>query len=152
MSSSFLSSSQKTSLGDQFFNLHDTFARPITMFKTARQVVINTTPENNIFFPDAPTNDEVTETIVSGCFNARIKYNPKQDLSFLGAGHSSDDQITLKASDGIVRIKLDMTGAAYLEDATRVRMDNNIYEVFTDPRPHGLFKPDFKTFFLKLVN
>lgn len=152
MSQSYVTPSQKTFLQDQFFNLHDTFARPITMFKTAKSVVITTNPDNNVYFPDAPTNDQTTETIISGCFNARIKYNPKQDLAFASTFRGADDQITLKTMEGVVRLKLDMTGAAYLADTRKVRFDGNIYEVFSDNRPHGLFTPNFETFYLKRDN
>ncbi len=152
MSQSYLPDSQKTYLGDQFYNLHDTFARPILMFKTAKQTVISTNPENNLYFPDAPSNDETTEVIVSGCFNARIKYNPKQDLAFASTFRGADDQITLKTMEGVVRLKLDPTGASYLNNTQKARFDGQIYEVFSSKRPHGLFKPDFETFYLKVDN
>lgn len=152
--SSLIPNSDKVGLADVFNSLHDTFARPVTMFKSSQEVVIQSSPQNNIFFPDAPTNDVVQNVIVSGMFNARIQYAPKEDLKFLSAlmGAGGSDQITLKTLEGIVRVKLDPTGAAYLQDAQKVRFDNNIYEVFTDSRPHGLFTPNFYTFFLKRTN
>jgi hypothetical protein len=153
MADSYLTSSQKLPLNDEFYRLHATFGRPIRIFKTAQQVVVATNPDNNIFFPDAPFGDQVQNVIVSGTYLARIQYAPKQDLSFLASNVAGTHvQETLKASDGIVRLKLDYSGAAYLKDAERVIMDDSTFEVFTDPRPHGLFIPNFKTFYLKRVN
>lgn len=150
--SSYLTPAEKLSLGNEFYNLADTWGRPVRMFKTAQQIVVATNPDNNIFFPGAPFADQVQNIIVSGCYNARIQYNPKQDLSFLATNsRGSDDQETFKATDGIVRLKLDYSGAAYLQGAERVTFDESEFEVFTDPRPHGLFNPIFKTFYLKRV-
>jgi hypothetical protein len=62
------------------------------------------------------------------------------------------DQVLLKKEEGLVRIKVDATGAAFLFGTTRVEMDDDIFDMRTSKRPHGLFKPDFYTFFLKKVN
>lgn len=150
---SYFTDADKTSLTNEFYNIADTWGRPVCMFKTAAQVVILSNPDNNSFFPSAPFNDKVENIIVSGVYQARIQYNPKQDLSFLASNEAGggNTQETLKASNGIVRLKLDYSGAAYLQDATRVTFDNSEFEVFTDPRPHGLFAPIFKTFYLKRV-
>lgn len=151
--SSYIPQAAKTVMQDQFNTLHDTFARPITVYRTAQEIVISTSETNNVFYPDAPTNDQTNTVINSGVFQARIKYNPKQDLAFLGGNtRDGNDQITLKTMEGVVRLKLDPTGAAYLNGAKNVRFDNAIYEIFSSDRPHGLFTPNFETFYLKKIN
>lgn len=151
--SSYIPDSDKILLAQPFYNIHDTFSRPIAMYKNSEEVVINTNPNNNIFFPDAPFNDQIQNIIVSGMFNARIKYMTREDLNFFANSRGdADDQITIKIEMGMVRIKLDATGAAYLFDAKRVKFDNDIFEPVTSKRPHGLFISDFYTFFLKKIN
>ncbi len=151
--SSFISDADKILLAQPFYQLHDTFSRPIAMYKKEQEVVINSNPNNNIFFPDSPQSDQVQNIIVSGMFNARIKYLTKEDLQFFAkAPGSSEDQITIKLEAGMVRLKLDVTGSQYLFDAKRVVFDEDIFEPVTSKRPHGLFVPDFYTFFLKKIN
>ncbi len=152
--SSYISQADKTALSQVFYNIHDTFARPIAMYKNAQQVVISTNPDNNAFFPGAPFNDTIQNVVQSGVFQARIKYMTREDLQFFetSAAGKGSDQNTLKIEAGMVRIKLDPTGSAYLADATRVRFDNDNFEIVTSKRPHGLFTPQFDTYFLKKIN
>lgn len=150
---SFLSDSEKDSLGLPFFDLHDTFARPITIWKTAQQIVIVSNPSYNFLFPSRQS-EEIQEVPVSGVFMARIKYGDKQTKSQFESLDSNkiSDQINVELEDGMVRIKLDETGAAFIEGAQRVTLDGQIFMVETSPRPHGLFDPKFKTFYLKKSN
>lgn len=147
---SLISASQKASLQSQFFAMHDTFARPIVAFKSATHVTVSTNPNYNPFFNGAPANDVENVYIQSGVFNARIKYNAEQELNLVIGG--ATDQVNLNKADGVVRIKVDVTGAAYFQDVERAEFDGDLFELFTDKRPHGLFTPDFFTFFLKKLN
>ncbi len=146
---SFIPASEKTGYSQPFFDLHDTFSRPITMYKSSEQIVTIINNDNNVFFPDAPFND-VTQTVIqSGVFSARIKYITKEDLKFFS---TAQDQITIKLEEGMVRLKLDVSGSSYLTDAKRVIFDETIFEPVTSKRPHGMFVPDFYTFYLKKIN
>lgn len=154
MGTSYLSDSEKNEMGDEFYNLHATFGRPIVMYKMAKQVVINTNPGHNFLFENAPTNDTIQDVIQSGVFLARILYGKKQNLDpfstpTIGGG---SDQSNIRLDEGDIRIKLDPTGASYIQDAERIIIDGNICQVNTSPRPHGLFDPKFQTFVLKRLN
>lgn len=152
--SSLISPQEKTCLAANFFNIADTFSRPVTFFKTAQEVVISTSSENNLYFPGAPDNDVIQEVIQSGVFAARIKYDPKEVLTLFGGAQEGNgaDQITAKIQNGWVRLKLDATGAAFMANTTRARFDGDIFEVMTSKRPHGLFDPQFETYYLKKLN
>ncbi len=140
-------------LANQFFNLADTFARPVAFFKTAEEIVISTSVDNNVYFPGAPGNDVIQTIQQSGVFNARIKYDPKEVMTlFAGQTTNTADQITAKVQNGWVRLKLDATGMAFMENTTRMRLDGDIFEVMTSKRPHGLFTPDFWTYYGKKLN
>lgn len=150
MGESYLTDSAKTQAGDEFNNLHATFARPITIFKTAQQVVISTNPAHNFLFQDAPMNDIVQNVIQSGVFPARILYGKREDLTqFAGA---NNQQPVIRLKEGEARIKLDPTGAAFLQGVDRVTFDNTIFDLTTSQRPHGLFDPNFYTFYLKKIS
>lgn len=145
-----LTTAEKNSLSDVFYDLHSTYARPIVIYKTAKQTVIQTNPDHNAFYAGAPTNS-VTEVIQqSGVFNARIRWGPTQPLNQFGG--VSPNQPMIRLEEGEARIKLDPTGAAFMVGVKEVTLDNILCNVVTTPRPHGLFKVDFSDFYCKKVN
>lgn len=152
--SSFINQLNKVLFADQFNVLHNTFARPISIYRNAEQIVINTNPANNFLFQgeNVPFNDTVKDIPVSGVFNARIRYNTKQDLEMfagLGGRKQGGEQINIQQSKGVVRIKVDPTGSTYLFGANRITFDGTIFTLRSDQRPHGLFIPNFYDFFLQ---
>lgn len=150
--SSLISDADKTDLGDVFYQIHDTWKRDIVIYKTAQQVIVNTNPANNILFPGAPFNDQVENVIQSGVFGARVQWNPKQDFRLFSHIQGGDVQTTLKILEGAVRIKLDATGAQYMQESTRYIVDGKEMEILLTDQPHGLFNPSFYNFYLKRVN
>lgn len=150
MGESFLTPSQEDSLGNVFFDLHATFARPVVIFQTATETIISTNPAHNFLFPQAPTNDVVQNVIQSGVFQARILYGKKQPSGPFASFKQGQPVIELE--DGEARIRLDATGSAYLAAAERVTFDGNILRVVTSARPHGLFAPKFNDFYLRKLD
>ena len=146
MGYSYLTPGVKDSLNNEFNNIHATFGRPITIYQTAQETVLVTNDANNVLFQGAPDNSLTSTVIQSGVYLARILWGKKLALEPFSAGPDSQNQIRL--SEGEARIKLDPTGAAFLASAERVQFDGSILYVKTDPRPHGLFDPNFKTFYL----
>jgi hypothetical protein len=154
MATSYLTDAQKTTLNDEFNNLHATFARPITIWKTAEQVIISTDSSNNYMFAGAPGNSETLVIQQSGVFPARILYGKKQTLEMFNSAQwrNSADQNNIWMQEGEARIRLDPTGAAFLAGAKSVTMDGDIFKIVTSKRPHGLFTPNFFDFFVKKEN
>lgn len=150
MGDSYIPSLIKDSLNNEFNNLHATFGRPIAIFKTAKETVVSTTNTHNFLFQGSPNNDVVQETVVSGIFLARVLYGKKQVRPNFGG--VATQQPIIELEDGEVRLKLDPTGAAFLAGAERVTVDGNILKVITSPRPHGLFEPNFFTFYFKKLD
>jgi hypothetical protein len=152
---SLIPSGTKLLYEDQFNKIHDTFARPIYIFRENNSIVINSNPGNNNFFQNAPFNDTVITTAVSGMFNARILYSKREDLEMFepfGIRKLGGDQVNIQKEAGAVRIKLDPTGASYLFDAKRVTFDGEVFTIRASKRPHGLFTPKFFDFYLQKEN
>lgn len=147
MGESFLTPAFKNQLNNTFNDLHATFGRPIAIFRTALEIVIENSASNNYLFDQAPFNSAKTEVVQSGVFLARILYGKKELLNPFQV--QSNEQNMIRLQDGEVRIKLDPTGASYLGNCERVRFDNTLFTVDTPKRPHGLFDPNFQTFFLR---
>lgn len=155
--SSLIASGTKNLLENQFNLIHDTFARPIIIYRQGENIVINPNPGNNMFFsgPNVPFNDTVQTIAVSGIFNARVLYSKKEELSMFepfGIRKLGGDQVNLQYEAGDVRIKLDPTGASYLFDAKRCTFDGEVFTIRTSKRPHGLFTPKFYDFYLHKEN
>lgn len=149
---SFLTPSEKAALEQQITNIHETFARPLFIFKLANETVITENPEHSYVFDAGPTQSVTTQVIQSGMFSGRILYEKKQPIGLfesLRGGSRGTDQVYMGRDEGLVRLKLDPTGSAFMADATRVRFDDTIFQIDTSPRPHGLFNPKWTTFYLK---
>lgn len=152
MATPFIQPSDQSNYGDPFNDLHVTYARPISIMRDAQQVVIATNASNNFLFPDAPGNDVYAPGgQVSGVFLARIRYPEKQNRDYFYTSRgSTEDQINIRKDDGLVRIKLDPTGASYLQGAQRVQMDGDLFIFDTSKQPHGILSNiQFYTFYLK---
>lgn len=154
MGYSYLTVAQKDSYNNEFNNLHATFGRPITIYKTAQETVLVTNPLNNYLFQGAPNNSLTSTVIQSGVYLARILWGKKEVLNPFNTVQrdNASDQNMIRLSEGEARIKLDPTGAAFLAGCEKVQFDNAILDVVTDPRPHGLFDPNFVTYYLKRQN
>lgn len=146
MATSFISPANEDALNNIFNKMQATFGRPITIYQTAQETVLVTNPNNNYLFNQAPDNSLTSTVIQSGVYLARIQWGKKQLTAQFGGAPNMQNQIQL--AEGECRIKLDPTGAAFIADAERVQFDDNILYVKSDPRPHGLFDPNFRTFYL----
>lgn len=153
MSYSYLTVEQKNTLNNEFNNLHKTFGRPITIYKTALETVVATNPDTNVLFQNAPFNSTTNKVVQSGVYLARILYGKKEPLNPFNSAQRSagGDQNMIRLEEGEVRIKLDPTGAAFFAGCQRITFDGTIFDVETSKRPHGLFDPNFETFFLKKI-
>lgn len=152
MATSFIPADQQYVYGDPFNDLHATFARPVSIMRDAQRVVTVTSLSNNFLFPDAPINSVYAPGgQVSGVFLARIKYPEKQVRDFFYTSRGdAEDQNNLRKQDGLVRIKLDPTGASYIDGAQRIVLDNKLFLLETDDQPHGILSINqFYTFYLK---
>ena len=68
----FLSENQKNNIKSIIDQIHDTFAREITVFKIGQRVAISSSPSYNALYRQQSSNTSTTE--VSQTFQARIKY------------------------------------------------------------------------------
>ena len=141
-----LSDAEKASLSADYNLVAETFLTPLVIYKEAQVIVLSTNPNYNRFGSlsqsdtDLPVNNPL-RFIVSG----RVEYGSSQKYPFLKVG-SEDNQLNLRESDGLVRVKVDLSGYALLKDAKQIEIDNFIFTVASTPRPHGLFNTKYYTF------
>ncbi len=155
MGTSFLPQSTQTFINDQMNNLHATFGRPIVIYRTATQIIIDSKPDNNYMFGGAPSNSETMIIQSSGIFLARVLYGKKQDLAVFDNARfrGSSEQNNLFLQEGEARLKLDPTGAAFIEGCENVVFDGNIMTLVQSKRPHSVIgPPNFFDFYVKKLN
>jgi hypothetical protein len=146
----FLSENQKTNIKSIIDQIHDTFAREITVFKIGQRTTIASSPTYNALYRQQSSNSQTTE--VSQTFQARIKYvemNEEllRDSSSTNSSFSAgQDKIILPA--GTVKIKVNLEGYEYVREAKRVELDGRRFSIKSDGKPLGMFGPQYYEFIL----
>ena len=152
----FLSSDQITKVRSLADTLHTTFARTITVYKTAKKTLIASTDSWNSLYRRTNTgyNASVEYTTVSETFEARIYYD-NMDTSYLtddGPSEQAGTQNKVVLPDGTVRIVVKESAYDYLSEARRVEFDGSKFIIESDGQPRGFTSNQFYTFILSPVD
>ena len=146
---SLISDSDKAAYNSVIDDIHDTFARPIVVYKEAEKVVIAT---SNTFNPYYANNGAAAKTITnvpqSQTFQARIYYwRDFQDEKF--NKYDLDNQAKIQLDKGTVRLKVNEACYVYIKDAKRIEFDGSRFLIDSSFRKHGLFGVQYYTLYLK---
>ena len=136
--------------------MHTTFARTITVYKTAKKTLIASTDSwNSLYRRTNPgSNASVEYTTVSETFEARIYYD-NMDTSYLtddGPSEQAGTQNKVVLPDGTVRIVVKESAYDYLSEARRVEFDGSKFIIESDGQPRGFTSNQFYTFILSPVD
>jgi len=148
MATSLISDSEKTALNAVIDDIHETFAREITVFKEASKVVIITDPNFNPLYNTAGQTTSYVNTPISRTFKARIKYEDDIGKRYWSEG-GLNSQIKLEVIVGSVRLKINADDYEFIKDARRFDVDGKRYVLNSTFRPHGLFDNKYYTLYLK---
>lgn len=142
---SLLTSDEITSMQLAMKDLHDTYARDIIVYLTAKKTIVSTNPSHNYFYNSGPGQTTTEDVISKVVCKARIHYPKNADLdSFLRAGGSkNDDQTQLKRKDYKVKLVVEEAIKDILVKSQRVEFDGTILAVDSDYRPHGVIGVQF---------
>ena len=152
----FLSEDQINKVRALADTLHTTFARTITVYKTAKKTLIASTTAWNSLYGKTNTgsNSAVEYTTVSDTFEARIYYE-NMDTSYLtddGPTQQAGTQNKIVVPDGSVKIVVKETAYNYLSEARRVEFDGKKFIIESDGQPRGFTSNQFYTFVLSPVD
>ncbi len=149
---------QRASYNAAIRGVFETFMLPFQIYLDAQIAVVNTSPSFGGMFGDqsqdavGPTSTPLTPQVftVSGC----IRYGNGQPWQFIEGGSRSDyQQNKVRESEGVVRIKVDQSGYAFLKQANQVVLDGITFDLNSTARPHGIVgAPDRYTFTLQRVD
>jgi len=148
MATSLISSSEKDQLESVIDDIHETFARTITVYKEASTVVIITDPNYNPLYKTAGQTTSVINTPVYKQFKARIKYNDDIEKQYWSES-AVNTQIKIEAVVGTVRLKITVEDYEYIKDARRFDLDGRRFVLNSSFRGHGLFSNRYYTLYLK---
>jgi hypothetical protein len=141
---SLISNTDKINYANVFNDIHDTFSRPIYIWKTPKKVVVATNSSHNFLYEDQESLG-VSYIPVSGVFDARIEWGDASKLI-------PNPDIKPEIRGNVCRIKVKKDAAEFLSDAKQIEIDGRKMESIGTSRPHGLFAIDFYTLFFKESN
>ncbi|MGA0119957.1 MAG: hypothetical protein ACO3HJ_00725 [Methylophilaceae bacterium] len=147
MPTSLISDSQKNTIKAIIDDIHETFARNITVYEEGKKILIAASSEFNGIYGKTSSGSESTQkTIVSHTVKARIKYinSREQNLS----DGNIDSQLGIELIDGSVRITVDADGFAILKEAKRCEFEGRKYTITSKGNPTGIFGPQYYHFYL----
>ena len=149
---SYITPAMASEYRNALYGVWETFARPLSVYLDAKVLVVNTTPSFAGMFGDAsqdatgPSTTLVTPQvyIISGCIN----YANGQPWEYVSSDtRAGSQQNKVRESDGKVKIKVNATGYALLNQAQQVLLDGYTFSLNSTPRPHGIVgQPDRWTF------
>lgn len=149
--SSFISDGEKSELSAIFGDIHDTFKRAIYAYVDGPLTIISHDPNYSSVYgspvPESP-GASIDKTPIT--FYGRILHGDGQKIRLSDVG--DDMALKLKMADGTVRVKVDSAGKDILDRAKKIEVDGYMYEKDSTSRPHGLFTPNFYTFFLRRLD
>ena len=148
MATSLISDAQKTTIKAIIDDIHETFARTITVYEEGERVLIAASSTyNGIYGKTAGGGSSVSKTVVSHSIKARIKYMQVDENNL--ADGQINSQLDISLINGSVRITVDSSGYDILREAKRCEFEGRKYEIVSKGQPTGIFGPQYFHFFLK---
>lgn len=149
MATSYISDAQKSFINSAMDNIHETFAREITIIMNPIVVVISTSPSYNSFYKrDLDKTNYSDLTPQSFTFKARIKYISNTQGVFPG----TLDQQKVIYPTGSVQVKVQYDAYVKLKEARKVDLDGRRYSIASDYKPVGMFGPQYYSFLLSPID
>ena len=150
MASSYLTADQKSYINSVFDNVHETFAREITVYMNPEMTIITASPTfNSLYSADIPEAANKPEyTVKSYKFKARIHYMSQEQSIFPGA----EAQQRIVYPVGTIKIKVPASAFEYLKEARRIEFEGRRYSIVSDYKPFGIFGPKYYSFILSPID
>lgn len=142
---SYFNASQKESFRSIIDNVHDTFAKQITVILPPTQT-INLSSSFNSSYGTNSSGQKPTKIPREQTIEARILYRDS-NLEFFES--QTEAPLRAKLPVGSVRIKVNSAGNDLMKDAIGVKINNEFYEIVSNGEPTMLFTEHYYSWFLK---
>ena len=145
-----ISAADKASMEGAIRDVHDTFARDITVYKTKKSIYVATNPVFNSSYNalyQKLKNSPTTRTEVSKyTVTARVQYRAVQEEENEGGIGA---QVNVQFGIGELRLKLTEEAYNDFTFATKIEIDGVIWRIVTDASRAGLFSPQYYVLYLE---
>ena len=142
--SDLLSSNEKSQFDAIFDNLHDTFAREITIFKKAKKIFVATNNTYNALYSRIQNEKGSDKTVEAIKIKARIAYPGNSGKE------TQENQLTgLDIPADHVRIKINLEGYVLIKEASDLEIDGELFNVVSDASKSGMFSVRYFNVLLK---
>lgn len=148
---SLLTAAEKTTCNNAMDDLHDTFARDVTVYKDAAVTVSSPSQSYNTIYGNAGATTPITYTPQSSTVSARILYGKNYTEDYFSSSQSNS-QLKIFLPEGEVRMIIKAADYSTVSEAKRIQFDNQKFAVNSDFRAHGVFGVKFYTLYLKSVS
>jgi hypothetical protein len=145
--SDLLTAEEKAEYSLAIQDIHDTWKRPVLIWKNAEQTIIDSTENFNYFYRNSPQlNQPTTYEAVSGVFDMRIRWgDPTKDNNL--------KDLKPEVHGNLCRMKMEQDAFDFLSnDAKHIEIDGRKCVVEGFSRPHGLFDIQYYTVFVRETN
>lgn len=151
---SLISAAEDLSFRSTMGDLHDTFAKEIVIFSSRKRTVVSTNPNHNFLYGSGPNQTETIDEVVKTVAKARIHYKKELQLDQMSKSNSglSTEQFNVRNKDWDVKLIVTEDVKSLIESSKRIEFNDTIFDVYTDPRPHGVVSYQFYNFYLKALN
>ncbi len=143
---SLISDSDKTAIGNVFNDIHDTFARPVTVFQKKNKIFVATNSTYNALYGRLTKETGTRQTVTQTTVQARVLYRQDQKEIDLPC---TRDQVNVPLGEGVVRVKIDKAGYELFKKATNIEIDGEALRIVTDAGRIGPFAVHFYTLYLR---
>jgi hypothetical protein len=129
-------------------DLFDTFSRPIVIYKEPKKIINQVSTNSLPGYGEAAIKTNITYIPVSGTFEAKVKYNPKQELELL-------PELKSRVSKGIVKIRVERPARDFIVQngkTEKIMIDNKPYNVVTDDTMKRFLTSEYFVFFLEAAS
>jgi hypothetical protein len=145
---SLLSSTEVSAATGVMQDLFDTFSRPILIYKEPKKIINQLSTNSLPGYGEAAIKTNISYIPVSGIFEAKVKYNPKQELELL-------PELKSRVSKGVVKIKVEREARDFIMQNGRTEkivIDNKPYNVITDDTMKRFLTSEYFVFFLEAAS
>ena len=148
-----ISGGDKADMEAAIVDIHDTFARPIIIYKNKTEIFVATNPVfessyNALYqkLKNPQKNADSKTTVTKTTVTARVQYRAVQDESDAGG---TGAQLNVQWGSGELRLKLDEEGYTAFKFATKIEIDGIVWRIVTDASRAGLFTPQYYVLYLE---
>jgi len=138
--------SDKNKYDKVFDDIHDTFAREITIFKKEKKIFIATNNTYNALYSRIKNEKGNSKTVEEIKIKARIAY--AGNFEFLRQ-NSENEILGIDIPSDHIRIKVNLQGYNLIKQATDIEVDGELFNVSSDAAKSGIFSVNYYNLLLK---